>query len=54
VNVDAQTNPRAKTTTTAKYVHRKRISGTFSGGGVKNMAEKIARGSHFRGRPCFF
>lgn len=37
-----------------QYVHRKRISGRFSGGGVKNMAGKIARGSHFRGGPCFF
>lgn len=43
VNVDAQTNPRAKTTTTARYVHGNRISGRFSGGDLENMAEKIAR-----------
>jgi len=39
--MDAQTKPKAKTTTTIRYVHRKRISKRFSGRGDETVAEKV-------------
>jgi hypothetical protein len=41
VNMDAETNPTAKTITTIRYVHRKRISERFSGKGDETVAEKV-------------
>ena len=41
VNVDAHTNPKAKTIPTIRYAHRKRILGRFSGSGHENVAQKI-------------
>jgi hypothetical protein len=37
----AQTNPKAKTMPRIRYVHRKRISGRFSGSGDETAAEKV-------------
>jgi hypothetical protein len=39
--MDAETNPKAKMTTTIRYVHRKRISERFSGKGDETVAEKV-------------
>lgn len=41
VNMDAETNPKAKTITTIRYVHRKRISERFSGTCDETVAEKV-------------
>jgi hypothetical protein len=41
VNMDAETNPKAKTITTIRYVHRKRISERFSGKGDETVAGKV-------------
>jgi hypothetical protein len=41
VNMAAQTNPKAKTITTIRYVPRKRISDRVSGSDVENVAEII-------------
>jgi hypothetical protein len=41
VNMDAETNPKAKTITTIRYVHRKRISERFWGKGDETVAEKV-------------
>jgi hypothetical protein len=43
--VDAQTNPKAKTITTTRYVHSNCISDRFSGGGVETLAEKVEPGA---------
>jgi hypothetical protein len=39
--MDAETNPKAKTITTIRHVHRKRISGRFSGKDGETVAEKV-------------
>jgi hypothetical protein len=39
--MDAETNPKAKTITTIRYVHRKRISERFSGKSDETVAEKV-------------
>jgi hypothetical protein len=39
--MDAQMKPKAKTITTIRYAHRKRISKRFSGRGDETVAEKI-------------
>lgn len=41
MNMDAQMKPKAKTITTTRYAHRKRISEGFSGKGDETVAEKI-------------